>query len=74
MLPTGFAEAQATYIQAGDASFIGQVRRFGDAGPAYEVVSVAPTGDLQIVVVESGERLVYGQQEFAADPLAETIP
>jgi Family of unknown function (DUF5397) len=69
----GFAEAQAVY-SIGTTSFVGQVRRFGPVGPAYEVVGVAASGDVEIVVIESGEQLSYAMAEFLADPMAETVP
>jgi Family of unknown function (DUF5397) len=69
----GFAEAQAVYAISNTA-FVGQVRRFGPVGPAYEVVGVAALGDVEIVVIESGEALSYAMADFLADPLAETVP
>ena len=55
-------------------SFIGDVRRFGAFGPAYEVTDTKPWGDLVITVIESGECLDYALAEFLADPVAETVP
>ena len=70
----GFREAQAKYGFAEQRAFIGDVRRFGPFGPAYEVVDVKANGDVRIVVVETGERLDYAQAEYLADPVAETVP
>lgn len=70
----GFAEAQSAYLTGDGADYIGQVRRFGPQGPAYEVVEVRRNGDLAITVIESGERLDYPLAEFLADPVAVTVP
>jgi hypothetical protein len=74
----GFAEdAQAGFADA-DAVFTcamgGDIRRFGPAGPAYEVLSVKTSGDVEIYVIETGERLDYGLADFLADPVAVTVP
>ena len=70
----GFHEAQASYGFAEQHAAIGDVRRFGPYGPAYEVVAIKANGDFQIVVIETGERLDYAQAEFLADPVAVTVP
>jgi hypothetical protein len=74
MISSGFAEAQASYDHTAATALVGQVRRFGDVGPAYEVVDVASSGNVVIAVIESGERLEYGLSEFLVDPVALTIP
>jgi Family of unknown function (DUF5397) len=74
MAQSGFEEAQVSYSHTGSAAFVGQVRRFGAFGPAYEVVDIGETGELVIHVFDSGEQLVYSIAEFLADPIAETIP
>jgi Family of unknown function (DUF5397) len=66
----GFSDAEAMFGQAS----VGEIRRFGPVGPAYEVLSVKATGDVEICVIESGERLDYGLADFLADPIALTIP
>ena len=71
---SGFREAQAKYGLSEQRAFVGDVRRFGPLGPAYEVVDVKPNGDVRIVVIESGERLDYALAEYLADPIAETVP
>ena len=70
----GFAEAHSTYVAEAAEDYIGQVRRFGPHGPAYEVLDVRDNGELAIAVVESGERLDYPLPEFLADPVAVTVP
>ena len=70
----GFREAQATFGFSESRAVIGDVRRFGPVGPAYEVVDVRTNGDVRIVVIETGERLDYAQGEYLADPVAETVP
>ncbi len=70
----GFREAQQAVGFVEARSFVGDVRRFGPLGPAYEVVDVKANGDVRIVVIETGERLDYAQAEYLADPVAETVP
>jgi hypothetical protein len=70
----GFEEAQSAFQAFGAGPRVGDVRRFGAKGPAYEVLEVKPAGDVLIEVIESGERLVYGRQDFAQDPVAVTVP
>ena len=50
------------------------VRRFGEHGSAYEVEAVGRNGELDIVVIESGERLTYALAEYLSDPVAVTVP
>ena len=70
----GFQEARSEFQGQDASSFIGQVRRFGAHGPAYEVLDVRRNGDVAIGVVESGETLDYALDAFLADPVAETVP
>lgn len=70
----GFEEAQSAYASNNSMEFVGQVRRFGARGPAYEVLEVRGGGDLAIAVVQSGERLDYPLSEFLTDPVAVTVP
>jgi hypothetical protein len=66
----GFEDAQP-----GDPrKLIGQVRRFGDAGPAYEVLALDEDGKLVTEVIYSGERVICTVKEVLNDPKAETIP
>jgi hypothetical protein len=62
----GFKDDQAAYAVDDRRSLIGQIRRLGDAGPAYEVVLIE--------VIESGERVSFPIASVLEDPLAETIP
>ena len=73
MQPRGFEEAQSTYV-ATTMDLVGQVRRFGAQGPAYEVMGTRANGDLMIAVVETGEQLDYPLIDFLADPIALTVP
>ncbi len=74
----GFEEPAASYdagvSQDPDQVAVGQYRRFGDDGPAYEVVEITSRGDAVIEVVYSGERLTYPVADVRCDPMAETIP
>ena len=74
MVQAGFQEAQADFIHVDARGLIGQVRRFGPIGPAYEVINVLASGDTLIEVVESGERLDYPLAELLGDPMAEIVP
>jgi Family of unknown function (DUF5397) len=67
---TGFSDADAVFARA----TAGDVRRFGPVGPAYEVLGVKTSGDVEIYVIETGERLDYSLADFLADPVTETIP
>jgi hypothetical protein len=53
---------------------IGEFRRFGEAGPAYEVLRIESKDKAWIRVVYSDEELAYPIVEILADPIAETIP
>jgi hypothetical protein len=69
----GFEDVQAAYL--GDPlKLIGQVRRFGEEGPAYEVLALQEDGRLVTEVVDSGERVICAVKEVLDDPMAETIP
>jgi hypothetical protein len=74
MAQNGFEEAPVSYSHTGSNAFVGQVRRFGAFGPAYEVIDIRETGELVIHVFDNGEQLDYSVAEFLADPVAETIP
>jgi hypothetical protein len=69
----GFEDAQAAYL-ADPRKLIGQVRRFGDAGPAYEVLALDENGRLVTEVIDTGERVICEVKEVLDDPKAETIP
>ena len=73
MTAQGFHEAQAVFLSDAEG-FVGQVRRFGSDGPAYEVLAVAGHGNVTIEVVETGEQLDYAIEELVRDPMAETVP
>ena len=70
----GFHEAQVGFENRDARAFVGEVRRFGSMGPAYEVLDTTAACDLMIEVIESGERLDYAVIHFLADPMATTVP
>ena len=74
MTGQGFHEAQSSYETRNARTYVGEVRRFGAMGPAYDVVDTTAGGDLMITVVESGECLDYAIADFLADPVAVTVP
>jgi hypothetical protein len=73
MQGSGFEEAQAACLAA-PRKLIGQVRRFGEEGPAYEVLAVDENGKLVTEVIDTGERVICEVKEVLDDPIAETIP
>ena len=69
----GFEEDKADYV-ADPRSLIGQIRRLGSAGPAYEIMEIDGDGNVVIEVIESDERVTFPLAEILEDPMAETIP
>jgi hypothetical protein len=69
----GFEDAQAACL-ADPRNLIGQVRRFGDEGPAYEILALDENGRLVTEVIDTGERVICEVKEVLEDPMAETIP
>jgi hypothetical protein len=53
---------------------VGEFRRFGEAGPAYEIVRIESKDKAWIRVIYSDEQLAYPIADVLADPIAETIP
>ncbi len=74
MTNQGFSDVRAGFQKQPLVPCIGDVRRFGAFGPAYEVTDITAAGNLVIMVVESGECLEYTLADFLADPIAVTIP
>lgn len=74
MQPRGFEEAQSPYVATDTNALVGQFRRFGEEGPAYEVRRIIGTSEALISVVYSEEELAYPIAAILADPIAETIP
>jgi hypothetical protein len=70
----GFEETQPTYTADDPRKLIGQIRRLGSAGPAYEIMSVDDASNVVIEVIYSGERVTCPLAEVLEDPMAETIP
>ncbi len=70
----GLQESQTAFLSGDASGLVGQVRRFGTAGRAYEVIRVAGPGEVTVEVIYSGERLDYAVDEALSDPIAETIP
>jgi virulence-associated protein VapD len=69
----GFEEP-AVPFEFDPPQLIGQIKRIGDYGPAYEIMSVGENGMVEIEVIESGERVALPIDQILADPIAETIP
>ena len=70
----GFQETQTAYAAEDPRTLIGQVRRLGQAGPAYEIMSLDDDGNLVLEVICSGEKVVCPVAEVLEDPIAETFP
>ena len=74
MQARGFEETQSVYRGEATQGLVGQVRRFGTSGPAYEVLGLDGKGNVLVEVVCSGERVTYPVAEAIEDPIADTIP
>ena len=74
MQPKGFEETQSAYAADDPRKLIGQFRRLGSAGPAYEIMKVDDDGTVHVELVYNDEKLTYPLAEVLEDPLAETIP
>ena len=75
MTNKGFQETpQAGYAATDTQSLVGQFRRLGPDGPAYEIMSVDKSGDVKIEIVYSGEEVICNLDDVIGDPIAETIP
>ena len=75
MANTGFGETKQAAYGASDAqSLVGQFRRLGPDGPAYEIMDVEKNGDVKIEIVYSNEKVTCKLDEVVGDPIAETIP
>ena len=72
-MTTGFHETQPAY-SADPQSLVGQFRRLGDAGPAYEVMAVHGDGSVDIEIVYSNEKVSEKLENVLNDPVAETLP
>jgi hypothetical protein len=71
---SGFDEEPSPYIAGLQSDLPGQVRRLGEAGPAYEVVELVDEDEALVEVVYSGERVTLAVRDILTDPIAETIP
>ncbi len=74
MQAQGFQEQQAPYAADDPRTLIGQFRRFGPDGPAYEVMVIDDEGRVHVEVVYSDEKVICSVAEVLEDPIAETIP
>ena len=70
----GFEEKQSEYLSDDPRALIGQIRRLGSAGPAYEVMSIDGKGNAMVEIIESDEQVTMPISEILEDPIAETIP
>ena len=70
---SGFREDAAQYASS-PPDLVGQFRRLGDDGPAYEVIDLAGGDEALIEVVYSSERVTIPIADIMNDPIAETIP
>ena len=74
MTNTGFDETQRDYVVDRQDKLVGQIRRLGSAGPAYEVMRVDQDNNVHIEIIVSGEQVVFPLHDVLEDPMAETIP
>jgi hypothetical protein len=73
MQSRGFEDTQAAYL-ADPRKLVGEVRRLGEAGPAYEIIAVEEPDKVVVEVVYSGEVVTCKLKDVLEDPMAETIP
>jgi hypothetical protein len=74
MQTTGFGEERQKELVHDPKELVGQFRRFGPDGPAYQIVRLSTEREAFIHVVYSGEELDYPITEIMTHPIAETIP
>ena len=74
MQKLGFEETQAAYTSDDPRRLIGQFRRLGPDGPAYEIMAIDDKGYVHVEVVYSDEKVIFTLAEVLEDPFAETIP
>jgi len=67
-------EAQTAHTSDDLRQLVGQFRRLGEAGPAYEIMSVEDDGAVHIEFVYNDEKLTCPLAEVLEDPIAETLP
>jgi len=71
----GFREELTAYAKDDPHQLIGQIRRLGSAGPAYEIMNVDEVAGVVVIeIIESDERVTSPLAEVLLDPMAETIP
>lgn len=70
----GFKEEQAAYTSDRLNEFVGQFRRLGSAGPAYEIMAIDENGTVHAELVYNDEKLMMPLAEVLEDPIAQTIP
>jgi hypothetical protein len=74
MQPTGMEEEKTAYLSDDPRKLIGQFRRLGEAGPAYEIMAIDDTGNVDVEIVYSDEKFRTTLAEVLNDPIAETLP
>jgi hypothetical protein len=74
MHTAGFGEAEQATFSHDPKALVGQFRRFGEYGPAYEIVRISNEREAFIHVIYSGEQLDFPIAEIMTHPIAETIP
>ena len=71
---SGFGEREQAPIGVDPASLVGQFRRFGEFGPAYEILRVVDGETVYVHVYTNGDEVNYPIIEALSDPIAETVP
>ena len=74
MQTTGFGEERQDELARDPKELVGQVRRLGGIGPAYEVLLLVSESRALIHVFESGEEVALKIEDILLDPITETIP
>ena len=74
MQTTGFGEERQDVPALDPKELVGQVRRLGEFGPAYEVLKLVEDSKALIHVFSSGEEVALKIEDIMSDPISETIP
>ena len=69
-MPEAHVDARSHAPKAAEAKLVGSFRRFGELGPAYQVLSIDGHDTATIIVLESEEKLQYPIAKILADPEA----
>ena len=73
MEPVGLEEHRQPYFSGDPKELVGQMRRLGVAGSAYEIMEIGQDGTVIVELICSDERLNFPLSEVVSDPMAGAI-